>query len=108
MKGVIVFNPSFLNDGMKNQIESLKREFEFLGVDVKAVSSNAFYVKTVGGKIATDLGEADFIVFLNKDTTMAHFLEKSGYKLFNSAKSIEICDDKALTYAYLAKGACRL
>lgn len=43
----------------------------------------------------------DFVIFLDKDINLARKLEKSGFKVYNSAKSIEICDDKAYTSEFL-------
>jgi len=39
----------------------------------------------------------DFVIFMDKDVQLAKALEQEGFRLFNSAKAIEICDDKALT-----------
>ena len=43
----------------------------------------------------------DFILFWDKDINLAKHLENLGYKVFNSSKSIAICDDKAKTYLAL-------
>lgn len=45
----------------------------------------------------------DFVLFWDKDVTLAHTLEQMGFVVFNSAFSIEVCDNKALTHLYLAK-----
>lgn len=39
----------------------------------------------------------DFVLFFDKDVTLARYLEKSGYRVFNSSMAINVCDDKALT-----------
>ena len=44
---------------------------------------------------------ADFVLFWDKDTNLAQALEARGYKVFNSAKSIALCDNKAKTYLAL-------
>lgn len=44
----------------------------------------------------------DFVLFLDKDIRLAKHLEKCGLRLFNSAFSIEACDDKTLTHELLA------
>ncbi len=49
---------------------------------------------------------ADFILFWDKDVNLARRLEKQGIPVFNSADSIEKCDDKARTYIELL-GAVR-
>jgi len=46
-------------------------------------------------------GDADFVLFWDKDTNLAKLLENRGYRVFNSARSIELCDDKAKTYLAL-------
>ena len=86
---------------MKDQTEKLKREFSALGVVADGLSSDDFILSVEDGTIVCDLGKYDFIVWLNKDALMSEILEKSSYKLFNSSKAVEICDDKALTYAAL-------
>lgn len=45
----------------------------------------------------------DFVLFWDKDVTLANTLEQLGFVVFNSAFSIEVCDNKALTHMYLAK-----
>lgn len=42
-----------------------------------------------------------FILFWDKDIRLAKYLEEKGFKLFNSALSIEICDDKSLSHIKL-------
>lgn len=43
----------------------------------------------------------DFVLFWDKDVRIARLLEAEGFKVFNSADAIEICDDKALTFIKL-------
>jgi len=46
----------------------------------------------------------DFALFWDKDILTARRLERSGWRLFNSAKTVELCDNKAFTAeALLAK-----
>lgn len=104
MKGLIIYNPSFVGEGVSNQITSLKAEFKNLGVDVEAVPQDGFTLAFFDGKAVCSLEKSDFIVYLSKDVVAAKLLEKLGYKLFNSAFTIEVCDDKALTYTALEKG----
>ncbi len=47
--------------------------------------------------------QADFILFWDKDIKLATYLEQLGYPVFNSAKAIETCDDKALTHLMLMR-----
>lgn len=44
---------------------------------------------------------SDFVLFLDKDVLLARSLELQGFRVFNSAGSIALCDDKALTFLAL-------
>ncbi len=48
-----------------------------------------------------DSERADFVLFWDKDTALARLLEKRGIPVFNSARAIELCDDKGKTYTEL-------
>lgn len=43
----------------------------------------------------------EFVIFWDKDVRAARLIEKRNVPVFNSAKAIEICDDKSLTYIAL-------
>lgn len=45
--------------------------------------------------------KADFVLFWDKDVALAHALEQQGLPVFNSARAIALCDNKALTYQTL-------
>ncbi len=47
------------------------------------------------------LKKPGFVLFWDKDVKLARYLEKLGYRVFNSARAIEICDDKSLTHLEL-------
>jgi len=48
-----------------------------------------------------DSNSYNFALFWDKDTYLAEQLQQRGLPVYNSAKSIERCDDKALTYLCL-------
>ena len=54
----------------------------------------------VCGKERSEL--PDFVLFYDKDIRLAEQLERCGLRLFNSARAIELCDDKALMHSRLA------
>lgn len=45
--------------------------------------------------------KADFVLFWDKDVSLAKKLELEGQKVFNSSESIALCDNKAATYLAL-------
>ena len=44
-----------------------------------------------------------FILFWDKDIRLAQLLEQTDIPVFNSARAIEMCDDKAYSYLQLKK-----
>ena len=89
MNGIILIN-AFSGIG-EHQAKRLNEEFSALGYDVPIV-------KNLPQEIPDNI---DFCIFLDKDIYTARALENKGVRLFNSAKSIELCDDKMLTYLAL-------
>ncbi len=52
--------------------------------------------------------QPDFVIFWDKDVRLARYLEAKGLRLFNNARAIELCDDKALTHISLARSGIRM
>ncbi len=61
-----------------------------------AVATNADFIASAKLR---DLPEK--VIFWDKDVRLAAFLEKRGLRLYNRARSIALCDDKALTFLAL-------
>ncbi|HEX3076978.1 MAG TPA: RimK family alpha-L-glutamate ligase [Lachnospiraceae bacterium] len=49
-----------------------------------------------------------FVIFWDKDIRLAEYLESIGLRLYNRARSIEICDNKAMTHIVLNKNGIRM
>ncbi len=62
----------------------------------------------MGGKTVLPGMRPEFVIFWDKDIRLARLLEKLGLRLFNSAQSIEICDDKARTHLELMDSDIRM
>ena len=116
MKGAIIINGYYENESAIHQSKRLKQELEALSVEVSIIKSNEVLTLIDEGephvlsltKDAEGIYGADFVVYLNKDRYQAEVLEKCGYKLFNSANAIIVCDDKMLTFTTLAGGGVRM
>ena len=71
------------------------------------VYTNADFAVDLSGAVvksrAFDEGEPEFIIFYDKDITLAAALEKMGYRLYNSADAISVCDSKVKTAERIAK-----
>ncbi|MDY5216649.1 MAG: RimK family alpha-L-glutamate ligase [Lachnospiraceae bacterium] len=65
------------------------------------VYTNADFAVDLSGAVvksrAFDEGEPQFIIFYDKDIALAAALEKMGYRLYNSADAISVCDSKVKT-----------
>lgn len=68
-------------------------------------------VELMGGlfdyKNISPFEKPSFILFWDKDIRLANYLEEKGFKLFNSASSIEICDDKSLSHIKLLQSGIK-
>ncbi len=90
MKGIIIVNA--FSDIGKNQALRLQEEFSAENVCTDIV-------KNIG--LRSD--GYDFGVFLDKDIYTAITLENEGRRLFNSARTLAVCDDKMLTQRTLER-----
>lgn len=108
MKGLIICNGYGLADGIVNQISRLKEEFSKRNIQVTLKRNNEVLVYCNGTSIKKNIGDFDFVVYLDKDKFVARMLEKEGYVLFNNSNAIELCDDKMLTHITLANNGLNM
>lgn len=101
-KGIIITNAYTPIKSAEYQAIRLSEEFEKLGVYTKTVKNREYPCLVQDGKIINGYFDYDFSVYLDKDKYIAKMLEKSGVRLFNSADSIALCDDKMLTHIALS------
>ena len=99
MKVFIVVNAYVKNKSQLSKAERLSEELEKLGAEVEIVK-NFRLADVVGGDAVSRYGGK--CVFLDKDKAAAYLLESAGCKLYNSARAMELCDDKMLTHAALS------
>lgn len=100
MNGILIVN-EFLHLNKFNEIHSwILEAAKQQGIDMKLMT-NAELLADIGEK--QRVNKADFILFWDKDVKLASYLEQCGYPVFNKARAIEICDDKALTHLTLSK-----
>lgn len=92
MRGILVVN-HFLNTEKYNELHStLVSSAEKEGIELK-IKTNL--------DLAVEKAQGDFVLFWDKDIHLARRLEQEGLPVFNSASTIEKCDDKARTYLEL-------
>lgn len=100
-KGCIVLNTFSRPVNSVRQAERLRSEFKLRGVETEIVSGVPLRAGVENGNPRSFV-DCDFCVYLDKDKYFAEILEKLGVRLFNSAKAIELCNDKAETYIRLS------
>ncbi len=83
------------------QAKRLKEELEKMGVKVD-LKRNDYFASYIQGENLKKVEDYDFCIYLDKDKYIPLMLEKSGLKLFNSYYSLEVCDDKMITFITLA------
>lgn len=103
--GCVVTN-GYVRSQKFDEVTALYREAaKQLGIELKHVLTSELVHGVQEGEVF--LGgfrenEVDFVLFLDKDVRLAKVLEHKGIKVFNSARVIEICDDKSMTFFELA------
>jgi len=100
MKGLLVVN-AFLHSNKFDEIHSwLLKAAQEQGIDLE-LKTNAQLLADISDAGTNNNRIYDFILFWDKDTRLALYLEQLGYPVFNSSKAIAVCDDKALTHLSL-------
>ncbi len=93
MKGLLVVN-NFINQNKFTELYSmLSASAEKNGVELN-IRKTGELIRNVGERLSE---ETDFVLFWDKDIVCAAFLEQEGIPVFNSARSIAMCDNKAYT-----------
>lgn len=105
---LIVVNGYGLADGIIHQVSRLSEEFEKQNCEVVVKKNNELLSYIKEGNIVSNIGTFDYVIYLDKDRYVAEMLERSGHRLFNSSKSIVLCDDKMLTHIALSNAGIKM
>ena len=104
MRAWLVINSFMDNQKFKNLYELLSNAFKKHNVSLEIKTASDISLE-VGAKIEN---KPDFAIFWDKDIYLAERLEKEGVRLFNSARSVLLCDNKILMYQKLANKGIRI
>lgn len=96
MNGIIITNQQIGHNAYK--IDRLLEEFKKVNIEVEVFTNNGTLALIKNNDVIINLPKADFVIYLDKDIYLARLLEKAGYRLFNKADFIKLCDDKVLTF----------
>ena len=108
-KGLVIFNAFDVFKEYHHMFSRLEEEFNRYGIKLDSIQNNAVlaYIDSNGDVSSKNL-PYDFIIYLDKDYYIAKMLEKAGYRLFNKAEAVRICDDKMLTHLTLTNANIKM
>ena len=95
MNGIIITNQDIGHNAYKTK--RFTEEGEKLGISLKHFINDGSLAVIKDNNVVLNLPKADFVIYLDKDIYLARILERAGYRLFNNADFIKMCDDKMLT-----------
>lgn len=96
MHGIMIVNQEIGHN--KYKVARLKEEFDSRGVQTSLFINDGTLACIENNEIKINLPKCDFVIYMDKDIYLARLLEKAGYRLFNRADFIKLCDDKMLTF----------
>ena len=106
MNGIVIVNQTIGHNQYK--IERFKEEFSKKGINLNIFVNDGTLAEIKNNEIKINLPDADFVIYLDKDIYLARLLEKAGFRLFNRADFIKLCDDKMLTFIACANEGIRM
>ena len=106
MRGLIIVNQELGHN--KYKVKRLKEEFFKMNVSIDVFVNDGTRAIIRDNHLYIRLPHADFVIYLDKDIYLARQLEKAGYRLFNKADFIKMCDDKMLTNIACANKGIRM
>ncbi len=106
MRGIIIVNQTIGHNDYK--IQRFKEEFLKKDISLDVFVNDGSLATIKNNDVVINLPKADFVFYLDKDIYLARLLEKAGYRLFNKADFIKMCDDKMLTFIACANKGIKM
>lgn len=101
MKGLLIVNGFIKKTNFLELRTALQLAADAHGIHLDAARNCDLLFDLSTGRPLFKMEPYDFGIFWDKDLKLGTQLEERGLRLFNSVKSISLCDDKALTHAAL-------
>ena len=98
MEGWLITNGFLSTQKFQELYEMFRESAKKYSLDLKLIKNDEILVDIA---IEECTMKPDFVLFWDKDIKLAAYLEKLGIRVFNPARSIELCDDKSLTHLEL-------
>lgn len=106
MNGTIITNQDIGHNAYK--IKRFTEEGNKLGISLTHFVNDGSLAVISNNNLVIKLPKCDFVIYLDKDIYLARILEKAGYRLFNKADFIKMCDDKMLTNIMCANAGIKM
>lgn len=110
--GWLIYNGSLLSPKFLEIHDWYKESATKKGITLDLLKNTELYSVIEGNqaviKSVKQYAQPDFILFLDKDIRLANQLEQMGYRLFNKASVIDVCDSKIMTFQALANHSIKL
>ncbi len=109
-KGLVIINGYVQEEKFFRQGRRIVDALERRGAEVTLVKNGdiSVCINERGAPTCARAEGCSFAVYLDKDKYLGKALENCGLRLFNSARSVELCDDKLTTYTALQNRGLRL
>lgn len=106
MAGYVIYN-GFWNASPPDPANRMAQAAAKHGVQFTVLPNTALLLSVAPVSVRRPDGgafsAADYVLFWDKDTRLAHALESVGTRVYNTAHAIEVCDDKSETHRLLAE-----
>ncbi|MFP7477942.1 RimK family alpha-L-glutamate ligase [Terribacillus saccharophilus] len=108
--GWVIYNGHLGGKKFLDFAEWIQRAANAQDITMKIIKNNALLgmVGTHNSLLKEEQQLPDFVVFSDKDIPLAQQLEAMGIPLYNSSKSIAVCDNKILMYQALAQAGIKI
>ncbi|WP_175480411.1 ATP-grasp domain-containing protein [Gracilibacillus ureilyticus] len=107
MNGWVIYNGHLAGDAFLQFPEQVKKTGKQKNIKIELVANNHLRNKLTNDGILLEHIKGwelpSFVIFHDKDIALARQLELLGIPVYNSAQSVELCDNKVLMYQQLAK-----
>ncbi|MBQ7200073.1 MAG: RimK family alpha-L-glutamate ligase, partial [Eubacterium sp.] len=97
MRGVLITNGFFWSTKFDELADMLVYSAKERGVTLSKIENTGCLVDTGLDSFPGLRGRPDFVILWDKDVLLGEFFERQGIPVFNSSKTIAICDDKRKT-----------
>ncbi|MFC4403965.1 ATP-grasp domain-containing protein [Gracilibacillus xinjiangensis] len=107
MNGWVIYNGHLATDAFLQFPKQIMKTGNKKDIEIKLVANNQLCYKATKNGVFLEHMEGwelpSFVIFHDKDIALARQLELLDIPVYNSAQSVELCDNKVIMYQHLAK-----